>query len=74
MVLLLHGDVAGAFKVQPLVMSIFCLAIPTCLFLRIFSGKKIGTVLASIVRRPLFWYVCAIVVLADWIYLIMSGI
>lgn len=73
-VLLLHGDVCGAFELQPLAMGAVCLLAPAALAVRLALGaRRTKAFLAVAARRPAFWCIVAAAVLANWVYVIVHG-
>ena len=73
-VLLLQGDVAGAFAVQPLVTFVFVVVMPLLVGTLLFAGRRRTKALAAVVvRHAAFWIVFAVVALANWAYVIWRG-
>ena len=73
-VLLLRGDVCGAFVMQPLAMGTVCLLVPTALAVRLaFGARRTKAFLFAAARAPTFWFVVAAAVLANWAYVIVHG-
>ena len=72
--LLLHGDVCGAFAMQPLSMAVACVIAPILLAARAALGKaRFGAAVARAIRSPLFWAAASAAVAANWAYVIMRG-
>ena len=71
---LLHGDVGGAFALQPLVMGIVCLLVPAALAVWMMPGARcVKTFWLSAVRMPVFWLAVAAALLANWVYVMARG-
>ena len=72
--LLLHGEIRGAFELQPLVMALACLALPLLLLFRIAFGKqRMRTLIATASKSPIFWCIVVLITLANWAYVIARG-
>ena len=73
-VLLLRGDICGAFAMQPLVMVVLVLLAPALAVAGVaVGGFRLKRLLAAWTRRPLFWWVIAVAVLANWCYVVARG-
>ena len=72
--LMLRGDVGGAFAMQPLAMTVACL-LPLAWLASwsVFGRRRTAMFLRAAVRRPLFWWLCAAAVVANWAYVIVRG-
>ena len=74
LVRLLHGEVCGAFELQPLATGAVCLLTPAALAVRLALGAgRARALLAAAARRPAFWCAVAAAVLANWVYVIAHG-
>ena len=72
--LLLHGDVCGAFVMQPLAMVVLTLLVPAALAVRLaFGARRTKAFLFAAARAPTFWFVVVVAVLANWAYVIVHG-
>ncbi len=72
--LLMHGDVGGAFAMQPLSVFAVCVVAPALLLVRAAIGKdRFGGALSSAFRSPLFWSAVVAVVAVNWAYVAMRG-
>ena len=73
-VLLLRGDVCGAFVMQPLAMGVVCLLAPAALAVRLaFGARRTKAFLSAAARTPTFWFAVVAAVLANWAYVIAHG-
>ena len=73
-VLLLRGDAVGAFVMQPLATAAVCLLPPAWIASRIaFGRRRTALLLGAAFRRPLFWWLCAAAIAANWAYVIVRG-
>lgn len=69
--LLLHGDVAAAFAMQPLFTILALAALPAAAAAVLSARfRRAATVVAA---KPLFWTAAAALVAANWIYAIGNG-
>ena len=73
-VLLLRGDLCGAFALQPLASAAVCL-LPSAWAAAwiVFGWRRTALFLRAALRRPLFWWLCAAAVAANWAYVIVRG-
>ena len=72
--LLLRGDVVGAFAMQPLATAAVCLLPPAWIASWIAVGRRRTKLFVeAVARRPLFWWLCAAAVAANWTYVIVRG-
>ena len=73
-VLLLRGDVCGAFALQPLAMAVAVLLAPALAVARVVvGGARLKRRFAALARRPLFWWIVVLAVLANWCHVIAQG-
>ena len=73
-VLLLRGDVCGAFAMQPLAMAVMTLLMPVSFVAWLAGGgPRLKRMFAVLTRKVLFWSFVVLVVLANWMYVIVHG-
>ncbi len=69
-----HGDVCGAFVMQPLSMAFVCVIVPGLLAARAVLGKaRFGDAIACVIRSPIFWVFAIAAEAANWAYVAMRG-
>ncbi|MBR4675865.1 MAG: DUF2752 domain-containing protein [Victivallales bacterium] len=67
----LHGDFRGAFMLQPLVMTLAVASIPVALVAVL--SKRVKHILKVAFHHPLTWFLAALAIAANWVYVIMNG-
>jgi phosphatidylserine synthase len=67
----LHGDFSGAWAMQPLVMTLICVA--GSLALAAWLSPRVKRLLAAAWRNPLTWVLAALAVASNWAYVIIHG-
>ena len=67
----LHGDFAKAFALQPLVMTLVIASGPIALAAKL--SQKAKRLLISATHHPLTWFIAALALIANWIYVIKNG-
>ena len=73
-VLLLRGNVVGAFAIQPLATTAICLLPLVWIALgSAFGRRRTALLFWAAFRRPLVWWLCAVAVTANWVYVIVRG-
>lgn len=68
---LLRCDFHSAFQLQPLVMTLVAASGPVVLAAKLSQRAK--RLLASMALHPLTWFLGALAVIANWVYVIMHG-
>lgn len=67
----LRGDFAGAWAMQPLVMTLICAVGPLALAARL--SPRVKRLLAAAWQYPLTWVLAILAVVGNWAYVILNG-
>ena len=70
-VCVLKGDFVGAFRYQPLVMTLVIAAVPVALMAKL--SHRMRKLLALGVHCPFIWVLAGLAVAANWAYVIING-
>ena len=67
----LKGDFAGAFRYQPLVMTLVIVAVPLMLAAKL--SHRVRNLLALALHSPFVWVLICLALAANWAYVILHG-